>query len=387
VKNRGESQDDSRVELPNPELNPLLNPTLGRHLGLWAQAYFTSPPEKREQAVGDLLRQLQGEEPDLARKEVGVVTQAPEQIRCTACGYWNASFQRYCGMCGAPLPQAEEQTGPDQSVERDTRHAVAPAVLPLVFEPAPAALESSPLESSARTEDQANHQDLDWLRARTALSDDVAERTSGGAWKYAAAAVIALGLAWLGMQWATSRSAAGPSRGAAPAAVSVPAATQSAEPAAVPAASVTPPESAKTTGATKAEVPAAHEPVQQLTERESNRREVVPARTTIKESTNGPNYSAGSSPAPPTGGGEELAQAERYLEGRDVTRDPSEAAKWLWRAVGKQNPTASLLLADLYAKGEGVSRNCEQARLLATAAVRKGTPGASEKLQSLAGCQ
>src|SRR4029077_10776637 len=47
-------------ELPNPDLNPLLNPTLGRHLGRWAQVYFTSPPEKREEAVEELLRELQG---------------------------------------------------------------------------------------------------------------------------------------------------------------------------------------------------------------------------------------------------------------------------------------------------------------------------------------
>ena len=36
--------------LPRPELNPLTNPVLGRNLGRWAQVYFTSPPEKREQA-------------------------------------------------------------------------------------------------------------------------------------------------------------------------------------------------------------------------------------------------------------------------------------------------------------------------------------------------
>ena len=35
--------------LPPPELNPLLNPVLADHMGRWAQVYFTSPPEKREE--------------------------------------------------------------------------------------------------------------------------------------------------------------------------------------------------------------------------------------------------------------------------------------------------------------------------------------------------
>ena len=58
-----EKTPEQTTELPNPELNPLLNPTLGRHLGRWAQVYFTSPPEKREEAVEELLRELQGDSP------------------------------------------------------------------------------------------------------------------------------------------------------------------------------------------------------------------------------------------------------------------------------------------------------------------------------------
>src|SRR5580698_215746 len=40
-------------------LNPLLNPLLASHMGRWAEVYFTNPPEKREQAVSDLLRELE----------------------------------------------------------------------------------------------------------------------------------------------------------------------------------------------------------------------------------------------------------------------------------------------------------------------------------------
>ena len=59
--NRRKRPREPETELPNPELILFLNPTLGRHLGRWAQVYFTSPPEKREEAVGELLRELQGQ--------------------------------------------------------------------------------------------------------------------------------------------------------------------------------------------------------------------------------------------------------------------------------------------------------------------------------------
>ena len=55
--------------MPNRELNPMTNPTLGRHLGRWAEVYFTTPAEQREQAVLELLRALEHEEsehPELA---------------------------------------------------------------------------------------------------------------------------------------------------------------------------------------------------------------------------------------------------------------------------------------------------------------------------------
>jgi hypothetical protein len=51
--------DDPKVRiLPDSELNPLLNPLLVTHMGRWAEVYFTSPPEKRAEAVSDLVREL-----------------------------------------------------------------------------------------------------------------------------------------------------------------------------------------------------------------------------------------------------------------------------------------------------------------------------------------
>jgi hypothetical protein len=88
-------------------------------------------------------------------------------------------------------------------------------------------------------------------------------------------------------------------------------------------------------------------------------------------------------------GSQELLIAQRYyLGGTTGSRDASEAAKWLWKAVGKQNPSALVMLSDLYLRGDGVPRSCDQARLLLVAAVKKGAPEAAEKLRrvELNGC-
>jgi TPR repeat protein len=57
--------------------------------------------------------------------------------------------------------------------------------------------------------------------------------------------------------------------------------------------------------------------------------------------------------------------------------------------MAKQNAAATLMLSDLYLRGEGVPKNCDQARLLLDAAARKGEPAAAERLRSLPsyGCQ
>jgi len=90
----------------------------------------------------------------------------------------------------------------------------------------------------------------------------------------------------------------------------------------------------------------------------------------------------------PANGAAELAMAGDFLNGRAHPRNSEEAAKYLWRAVGKENPTAILLLSDMYLAGDGVPRSCDQARLLLTAAAKKGVPLAAEKLRGLlrSGC-
>jgi len=79
----------------------------------------------------------------------------------------------------------------------------------------------------------------------------------------------------------------------------------------------------------------------------------------------------------------DLRLAQRYLGGRMGVRDSSEAAKLLWKAVSKQNATAAVLLSDLYLRGDGVPRSCDQARLLLVAAAKKGSPLAAQELRNL----
>jgi TPR repeat protein len=83
-------------------------------------------------------------------------------------------------------------------------------------------------------------------------------------------------------------------------------------------------------------------------------------------------------------GTEELAIALSYLNGTPgKARDDGEAAKWLWKSVAKHNDTAALMLSDLYLRGSGVGKNCDQARLLLDAAARKNVAGAAERLRNL----
>jgi TPR repeat protein len=85
----------------------------------------------------------------------------------------------------------------------------------------------------------------------------------------------------------------------------------------------------------------------------------------------------------------ELATAQNYLTGSPGTRNSAEAVQWLWKAVGKRNLEATLTLSDLYLRGDGVPKSCDQARLLLDAAARKGAKAAAERLRNLqaSGCQ
>jgi hypothetical protein len=88
-------------------------------------------------------------------------------------------------------------------------------------------------------------------------------------------------------------------------------------------------------------------------------------------------------------GQSELAAAQGYLNGANGNRDSGKAARLLWAAVGNGNSTAEVLLADLYIRGDGVAKNCEQGRILLVAAIKSGNMEAQQKLTNLnaTGCK
>ena len=79
----------------------------------------------------------------------------------------------------------------------------------------------------------------------------------------------------------------------------------------------------------------------------------------------------------------ELAVAQRILGSKNGTRDITRAMKLLWVAVQKGNSAAVLTLSDLYLRGRVVAKNCAQARVLLTAATRKGSVEAKARLEQL----
>jgi len=65
------------------------------------------------------------------------------------------------------------------------------------------------------------------------------------------------------------------------------------------------------------------------------------------------------------------------------TSDAATRAAWLWRAVGKGNPQAPIELARMYELGNGVTQNCDQAKILLRLAASKGSEQARLNLQQI----
>ncbi len=69
----------------------------------------------------------------------------------------------------------------------------------------------------------------------------------------------------------------------------------------------------------------------------------------------------------------------------DNASDSAAAAAWLWKAAAKGNPAAPVRLADMYIKGDGVPRSCEQAMVLLKTAAEKENAPARNRLASMYG--
>jgi hypothetical protein len=73
-------------------------------------------------------------------------------------------------------------------------------------------------------------------------------------------------------------------------------------------------------------------------------------------------------------------QPPRHASG---VRNSATTSQQLWKAVAQGNTTAEIALAQLYLTGNGVPRSCEQARVLLSAASKKGNAEATRQYRSL----
>jgi len=406
-------RSESSGTLPRAELNPLLNPLLAENMGRWAEVYFTSPPEKREEAVLDLLRELEAQgpgrapAPSLEAKPIQAshIFARPEAIRrelempiqraiapCPRCGNDNPVSHQFCGMCGAGLngessedTRAENPYAQHMGELEGVAHSKPP-------EPRRQTI-AEPYADNYRQRDEDVRSDpydlslLQGLRSRE-IGDYEYEEPSSPPYRYYIGAVLAILLVLLGyMAYRSGQLAQGSHQASAPppaAAENTPAPpsptpqTNSAAPTNEPKTSTPPLNSNNGAETARPQVP------------EPGANQAAPGQNVTTThappaaaSTAGPQF-------PETSGAEDLAMAQRYLHGgAGQARDPAEAAKWLWRAMGKHNGPATLMLADLYLKGDGVSKNCDQARVLLDSAARRGMEGAGARLRNLQafGCQ
>jgi TPR repeat protein len=100
----------------------------------------------------------------------------------------------------------------------------------------------------------------------------------------------------------------------------------------------------------------------------------------------GPGRSSGTAS---DNGQQEYQQAEQILSNRGSEAELAVGVRLLWVAVEKGNVNAEVALAELYRQGKGVARNCDQARILLNAAVRRGSAEAQKHLDELVrdGCE
>jgi hypothetical protein len=386
--------------LSQPELNPLLNPLLADNMGRWAEVYFTNPPERREEAVLELLRELEGSQvatrsapaPVAPKNPVREFRKAPEAVVaasqpslrfCGACGRENPASHQFCGICGANLYR-DVPAHDDEPVEVLDATAPVNGQVPESYGDGAAEFYAEP---EAPNPDPVFHAPAagsgDLSLFQNLLSRDPEEDyepgRSGHYRLYIAAVLVmiigALGyMAWRGSQTSQNAHEASPPP-PAPVTDTAPPAVPDAPAASAPVPT-TPARKAPET-ATSASKPGNVEPSASAKGAKSQVAKSTPAPEPAQQDT-------AADETPSVGGIKELAMAERYLSGvSGQGRDSSEAARWLWKSIAKHNGQAILLLADLYLRGDGVSKNCEQGRVLLDSAAQKGVAGAGERLRNL----
>ena len=103
----------------------------------------------------------------------------------------------------------------------------------------------------------------------------------------------------------------------------------------------------------------------------------VPSASKVAEQTRKPgNTNEKAAAAKPAPGADEMLRAKN-------ASDSAATAAWLWKATAKGNPDAPVQLADMYVKGTGVPRSCEQAMVLLKTAAEKTNALARNRLASM----
>ncbi len=392
-----ENESDSNT-LPDPALNPLLNPILAAHMGRWAEVYFTNPPEKRGEAVAELIRELENNSPPAPASDQVVNDQAINDERvsekiettepsdaveplrtCSVCGHKNSTEQKFCGMCGSPVQVSPEAYTPHLTEAvpvsgvrwSKPEHSLGGNSGQYATE---RAVSFSAADGSYDAQD-----DSIWSPPERSLPSFAMEpEPVPYRYRLYVGVVLAILLALLiYMSWRGTKAISGtsgpqsvPSKVIPPAPVAVPQ-----QPRAAPSGS--PAGDAQASPVASKNQPGA-------TPRKDRSADAQPASGIVTQAASSTPITSAQS------GAEDLATAEYYLSGtQGRTRDSREAALWLWKAVGKGNPTATLTLSDLYLRGDGVPKSCDQARLLLDAAARKGARAAGARLRNLQafGCQ
>jgi hypothetical protein len=110
----------------------------------------------------------------------------------------------------------------------------------------------------------------------------------------------------------------------------------------------------------------------------------TPRKETLEQSRPGASTETTEAPVNSTDSRPGDRQTSRqFIAEANSTSDRSAFARQLWSALGAGDSSAEVRLAQLYLTGDGVPKNCEQARVLLRAASRNGNREATEQLRKL----
>ena len=440
-------RSDSLPKLPDPRLNPLLNPLLAKQLGRWAHVYYTHSVDQREAAVESLVRELEAEaakrdgltndgltndglttedaarvapaiaeashfavataarEPDApVPPEVEVtaaqaipfpssVIEFPQPVASVAVHEMETHLHSNGLPSYAPPPQEEDPSRAettafdvaelqpelaDQDQIREPEHQPEQPSAPEI-RAWPQTASESPIEDSPSSQAPATpsvpmlehfaepertaEADYNYFHALREMSEvpeiSTAPPTAWRRMALAAGFLLVVG----GLFWAASRRHE-PS--AKPALAQQPAANPATSAPSPDSAVSSPPPAASNSSVAKSPLPAKMQEsnaAEAIAPRQPNTREAL---APVGTPTTAPSAANADGAADP-----ELAAGLRYLQGNGVPRNSEEAARHLWQSVRQQNGSALVVLAGLYAQGDGVAKDCDQATVLLNAAAKQ----------------